>query len=217
MPELITIPISFFEGTFNYREPNVGLWLDRANVVQALFTALQPWHIAVDNVEIITVGKPSEQGIRFRLPENQIALFFGPTLCKFSKDNPDWASAEETITVMDAAVSSLKRSGNIEIATIETVIGLHMQLKALPFMRILARFVPAQLAALDGEIKTMANIVKWEKRKIIIDGSAQLANGIFLRLEREFEGGTAYAQIVEQLRADEEALFALLDVREEQQ
>jgi len=217
MPELITIPISFFEATFNYQEPNVGLWLDRTNVVQALFTALKPWHIAIDNVEVITTGKPSEQGIRFRLPEKQVAFFFGPTLCKFSKDNADWGSAEETITVMDAVVSALKRSGNIEIAAVETVIAMHVQLKSLPFMRLLAPFVPAQLAALGGEVKTMANIIKWDKRKVIIDGSAQLANGIFLRLEREFEGDMDYPQMAQQLRADEESLFALLDVKEEQQ
>ncbi|MGA2425166.1 MAG: hypothetical protein ABSG07_14280 [Terriglobales bacterium] len=215
MPELISIPLSFFEATFPYKEPNVRLWLDRATVVQDLFTALKPWHIDVDNVEIITTGKPSEQGLKFKLPEKQIAFFFSPTLCRFSKDNADWESAEETIAIMDVAFSTLARSGKIEAAKIETVIALHMQPKALPFMKILGQFVPAQLAALDGEVKTMASIVKWDKRKVIIDGSAQIANALFLRFEREFDGTAAYQQIAEQLRADEEALFAMLDVKED--
>jgi hypothetical protein len=215
MPELVSIPISYFEATFNYKEPNVMLWMDRANVVQALFTALKPWHIAVDNVEIITTGKPSEQGIKFKLPQKQIAFFFGPAACKFSKDNADWDSAEETITIMDAAFSTLAESGKIEAATIETIIALHMQPKALPFMKILGPFVPAQLAALDADVKTMASIVKWDKRRVLIDGSGQIANGLFLRFEREFDGTTTYQQIAEQLRTDEEALFAMLDVKEE--
>jgi hypothetical protein len=79
----------------------------------------------------------------------------------------------------------------------------------------LGQFVPDQLAALDGEVKTMASIVKWDKRKVIIDGSAQIANALFLRFEREFDGTAAYQQIAEQLRADEEALFAMLDVKED--
>ena len=191
------------------------LWLDRATVVQALFTALKPWHIDVDNVEIITTGKPSEQGLKFKLPEKQIAFFFSPTLCRFSKDNADWESAEETITIMDAAFAALARSGKIEAAKIETIIALHLQPKALPFMKILGRFVPPQLAALDGDVKTMASIAKWDKRKVIIDGSGQIANGMFLRFEREFDGTAAYQQIAEQLRADEEALFAMLDVKED--
>lgn len=215
MTELISIPISYFEATFTYKEPNVMFWLDRANVVQAVFAALKPWRMDVDNVEIITTGKPSEQGIKFKLPQKQIAFFFGATLCKFSKDNADWESAEETITIMDAAVSTLAESGKIEAETIGTTIALHMQPKALPFMKILAPFVPAQFAALGPDVKTMASFVKWERRKVIIDGSGQLANGIFLRFEREFEGSTSYQQISEQLRADEDALFAMLDVKEE--
>jgi|SRR5271166_1657172 len=215
MPELVSIPISYFEATFKFKEPNVMLWLDRAAVVQALFTALKPWQIDVDNIEIITTGKPSEQGLKFKLPQKQIAFFFSPTLCRFSKDNAAWESAEETIMIMDVAFSTLARSGKIEAATIETVIALHMQLRTLPFMRILGQFVPSQLSALEGDVKTMASIVKWDKRKVIIDGSAQLANGIFLRFEREFDGATAYQQIAQQLHVDEEALFALLNVKED--
>jgi hypothetical protein len=215
MPELISIPVSYFEATFNYKDPNVLLWLDRANVVQALFAALKPWHIAVDNVESITTGKPSEQGLKFKLPEKQIAFFFGPTLCKFQKDNADWESAEETIGIMDVAFSTLAKSGKIEAETIETVIALHMQPKALSFMKILGPFLPPKLAAVGGEVTTMATIVKWKKRKVILDGSGQIANGVFLRFEREFDAKTTYQQIAEQLRSDEEALFAMLDVKED--
>jgi hypothetical protein len=217
MPEIVVIPISFFEATFDYKETNVMLWLDRAAVVQALFAALKPWHVAVDDVEIITTGKPSEQGLKFKLPQKQVSFFFSPTLCRFSKDNADWQSAEDTIAIMDAAYSTLVSAGKIEAASIKTVIALHMQPKTLPFMDILRPFVPVNLIALDKNVKTMASIVKWDKRKVIIDGSGQLANGIFLRFEREFDGTAGYDEIAKQLRADEETLFAILDVKEEEQ
>jgi hypothetical protein len=217
MPEIVVIPISFFEATFEYKETNIMLWLDRAVVVQALFAALKPWNIAVDNVEIITTGKPSEQGLKFKLPQKQVSFFFSPTLCRFSKDNADWQSAEDTIAIMDAAYSALANAGKIQAATIKTVIALHMQPKTLRFMDILRPFVPMNLIALDkDDVKTMASIVKWDKRKVIIDGSGQLANGIFLRFEREFDGAASYEEIAKQLRADEEALFAIIDVKEKQ-
>jgi hypothetical protein len=216
MPEIVVIPISFFEATFDYKETNIMLWLDRAAVVQALFAALKPWQVAVDDVEIITTGKPSDQGLKFKLPKKQISFFFSPTLCRFSKDNADWQSAEDTIAIMDAAYSTLANAGKIEAASIRTVIALHMQPKTLPFMDILRPFVPVNLIALDKDVKTMASIVKWDKRKVIIDGSGQLANGIFLRFEREFDGTTTYEEIAKQLRADEEAFFGILDVKEEQ-
>lgn len=215
MPELISIPIASFEATFKYKDTNVMLWLDRANVVQALFTALKPWDVDVDNVEIISVGKPSEQGIRFKLPSKRIAFFFSAAVSSFTKDNADWESAEETITIMDLAFSTLAKSAKIEVATIETVIALHMQPKTLPFMKILGPFVPPQLATLNGEIRSMASIIKWDKRKVIIDGSGQVANGVFLRFDREFDGTATYKEIAEQLRADEEVLFAMLGVKED--
>lgn len=217
MPEIVVIPISFFEATFDYKEPNIMLWLDRAVVVQALFAALKPWNVAVDDIEVITTGKPSEQGLKFKLPQKQVSFFFSPTLCRFSKDNADWRSAEDTIAIMDAAFSTLASAGKIEAATIKTVIALHMQPKTLPFMDVLRPFVPTQLIALHEDVKTMASIVKWDKRKVIIDGSGQLANGLFLRFEREFDGTATYEEIARQLRTDEEALFAMLDVKEEQQ
>jgi hypothetical protein len=40
---------------------------------------------------------------------------------------------------------------------------------------------------------------------------------MFLRFEREFDGTAGYDEIAKQLRADEETLFAILDVKEEEQ
>lgn len=217
MPEIVVIPISFFEATFDYKEPNIMLWLDRAVVVQALFSALKPWNIAVDDVEIITTGKPSEQGLKFKLPQKQVSFFFSPTLCRFSKDNADWQSAEDTIAIMDAAYSTLANVGKVDAATIKTVIALHMQPKTLPFIDLLRPFIAEKLSVLEHEApKTMATVVKWDKRRVTIDGSVQIANGIFLRLEREFDGNVSYEDIAKKLRSDEEALFDAIGVKEEQ-
>src|SRR5258707_4565396 len=122
MAEFVTFPISYFEVEMEYTEPHIKLWLDRVNVVQAVYAALKPWNIAVDDVEIITTGKPSEQGIKFKLPQKQASFFFSPSLCRFAKDNADWESAEETIKIMDAAYTALAKTGRIEAATKKTVI-----------------------------------------------------------------------------------------------
>ncbi len=43
MPELVTIPISFFEVAISYKRPVFQLWIDRAAVLQGIFDALEPW------------------------------------------------------------------------------------------------------------------------------------------------------------------------------
>ena len=138
MPETVLTPLSFFEVTIDYQEPNVKLWLDRAVVVQALLTALKPWKISVDNVEIITTGKASEQGLKFKLPEKYAAFFFGPALCKFTKDNASWESAEETIQIWDAAFSALAKTSGVIPASQKTAIALHPSAQNTPYYRYLA-------------------------------------------------------------------------------
>ncbi len=98
----------------------------------------------------------------------------------------------------------------------KTTISLHIQPRALTFMDVLNPFVPRQLAALESHpVRTMATVAKWDNRKVTIDGSGVLANGLFLRLERDFEAGATYDEIANQLRRDEEELFTILGIEED--
>ena len=83
-------------------------------------------------------------------------------------------------------------------------------------MDILGPFLVPQLVSLEKEpVKTMAAVAKWDKRKVTFDGSGALANGLFLKFEREFEGIASYDDIAQQLKKDEEELFRILGVEED--
>jgi hypothetical protein len=216
MPEIVTTPVSYFEALIEYERPNLKLWLDRATVVQALFEAFSPWNVNVDDVDILTTGKNSEQGIKFRLPEKRVSFFFSPAACRFTRDGTSWETAQETIEILDAAVTTLATTGGIKPARFKAIVALHVQPKNVPFIEILKRIIPAPMAALDGSpTQTMASVLKWDNRKVTVDGSGQIANGIFIRYEREFTAGVSYEEMAHQLRADEDAIFAMLDVKEE--
>lgn len=100
MPELVTIPISFFEVTIDYEKANIRILGDRASLVQAIFEVLRPYLSSLDDIEVLTAGKPSEQGVLFKLPQKHISFFVGPTLCRFSRNAVDWDLAEETISIL---------------------------------------------------------------------------------------------------------------------
>jgi|GEM_PF-2742714 len=217
MSEIVSTPISFFDLEIEYEQPDFKTSMDRAPVVQAIWNALRPWGMNVDDLEIVTTGKLSEQGIRFKIPLKSSMFFWGPASCRFVRDNTGWDIADETITIIDAAVAALLSASNIKIAKYKTSVIIHAQPKRLPFSKILAPLVPPQILAFESqEIKTAAVVVRWEDRKITIDGSASLANGLFIRYERDFPGGTPYQQIAERLLADEEQIFAMLDIEAEQ-
>lgn len=216
MPEIVKIPISYFEIEMEYRTPDFKMWLDRIDVVQAVYSALQPWGVKVDDLEIVSTGLPSEQGIKFKIPQKLSTFFFGPAGCKFTRDGTNWDTAQETIQILDSSLSALLGHSQAEIIKRKTVIALHAQMINAPFIQILSPFIPHQLAALESDKpKTMATVIKWEKRKVTIDGSGQLANGIFIRFEHEFDGTASYDEIARQLWTDEKNIFDVLGIQEE--
>jgi hypothetical protein len=216
MPELVAIPIAFFEIVVEYVRPNMKLLVDRAKVVEHLFEAFSPWSIKIDDTEVIQEGKPSEQGIKFKIPAKRTSFMFGAGSCKLNRDDASWESAEETIKILDAGWRVLSELAGVHAASYKTTIAMHLQPTTVQFVEILKPFAPTQLAGLDqSPIKAIAAVVKWEKRRITIDGSSQLANGLFIRLERELDGSTSYEQIASQLKADEDELLVMLNVQED--
>ena len=214
MSERVTLPIGIIEVTMEYVRPNLGLWLDRIRIVDQLFDRYAPWDIKVDDVEVITEGKPSEQGIKFKLPKRRISFFFGPSQCRFTQDDADWDSALETLKILDISLSTLAETAGITIATYKTSIVIHIQPTVARFIDLLLPFASSRLVELEGApLKAFATVLKWDKRRITLDGSAQLANGIFLRLERDFAGETPLPEIAAQLRVDEEEVLGVEESR----
>jgi hypothetical protein len=66
----------------------------------------------------------------------------------------------------------------------------------------------------DSRAEAMAYVVRWKERRITLDGSAALANGVFVHLERDFESTVSLEDIKTVLIEDEVNLFKLLNVQE---
>jgi hypothetical protein len=218
MPELVAIPISFFELSIDYDHVTFKLLLDRASVLQSIYDALKPWSIRVDDLEPITTGKITEQGINIKLPLQRVVFFFSAAGCKFTREGVDWPNAEETIAIADAALTALTESAGITLGPKNTSISIHLQPKTLPFIDLLKPLIPSQLAALDhSPPTTIASVVKWgDDHKVTIDGSGALANALFLRFERRFPSTATYQEIANRLQKDEQDLFQILGVEEDQ-
>lgn len=215
MAEQVTIPISTFEISIAYTRPVLNLWLNRAAIVQKMFDTFHPWNLTVDDVEGITTGKPSEQGVKFRLPFQKITFFFGPAGCKFTKDAATWPGAEETLRILTAALDLLVHHGGVELGARSTSLVLHIQPRSVPFRELLWPFLAPAIAQMeDSRAEAMAYVVRWKGRRITLDGSATLANGVFAHLERDFEPTSSLVDMKEALFNDEVSLLKLLGVEE---
>jgi hypothetical protein len=216
MPELVAIPIAAVEVAIDYESPSMKLIMDRANVVDRLFKSFKRWDLRIDDVEIINDGKPSEQGIRFKLPLKRTSFFFGAGGCKLVRDAASWDTAEETLAILETGWSILVEAGGVSAGQYRTNIALHMQLKNKSFVELLKPFVPLPFLNLeDSPITAVAAVIRWDGRRITIDGSGQIANGIFVRLERDFPGYLSFSDVARQLRADEDQVFDIIGVKED--
>jgi hypothetical protein len=215
MAEPVSIPISNFEISITYVRPVLNLWLDRAAIVQKMFDVFEPWHLNLDDVEGITTGKPSEQGVKFKLPVQKITFFFGPGGCKFTKESATWTEADETFRVLAAALEVLIRQGGVELGSKATSLALHLQPRAVSFKELLRPFLAPAIAQLENSpAEALAYVVRWAGRRITLDGSAALANGVFIHLERDFDATASFDDVKATVLNDEVTIFRLLNVEQ---
>ena len=212
----ITIPISAFEMTIVYERPLFKLLAyHRVEVIQGLFDALERWSPKVDDVEVINTGKISEQGVKLNLPTKKVSFFFGATSCRFVKEAAIWSEADEILHMLDTCLGVLAKRGEVKFGKKNTVLSLHLQLKTESFKDVLRPFISPAILSLDpAPSEAMAMVSKWPTHRLTLDGSAAIANGIYIQSEREFPAGATNTEIKEQIFNDEVALFDLLGVEE---
>jgi hypothetical protein len=213
MPEKVTIPISTLDYTCQFVRPIISIWMDRAVLVQTMFDALLKWDIDVNDVDPIITGRPSEQGIKIKLPKKRVTFFFGPSSCKFTRDGVDWATAEETIEILQICLTTLFAVSKAEMSSQTIALHLHLQPSTKTFVDLLRPFLSSELVGMrDAKLKTGASIVVWEDGKVTFDGSAALANGVYIKYERQFDKTATFEMMAKELHSGEEVLFRLLDV-----
>jgi hypothetical protein len=213
MPERVTIPISVLDYSCDFVRPIISIWLDRAVLVQSMFDALLKWNIDVNEVDPITTGKPSEQGIKIKLPEKRVTFFFGASGCKFTRESVDWATAEETIEILQTCLTTLFAVSKAEMSNQKVALHLHLQPSTKTFVDLLRPFLSSELIGMrDAKLKTGASIIVWEDGKVTFDGSAALANGVYIKYERQFDKTATFEMMAKELHSGEEVLLHLLDV-----
>jgi hypothetical protein len=215
MAAAITIPISTFELAIAYERPEVRLLADRAPIVQALFARLAPWNPSIDDMEVLTAGKPSEQGVKIKIPSRNASFFFGASSCRFTKDTANWSEADEILKLLTALLDTLVATGGVKFGKRAAIVTLHLQPKTVSSKDILRRLIVPHILKLESApTEAMAVVTRWPNRRITIDGSAALANGIFLQMEREFDASLSFDEMKKAILSDESELFELLDIEE---
>ena len=120
MPEPVSVPISIFDVTAEFVRPNLRLAMTRADIVEELFDGLSYWDLTIDDLEVINEGKPSEQGVKFKIPKRKTTFFFSASHATLTWDDANWESAGETIDILTIGLDALAKHGKVEVSKFKT-------------------------------------------------------------------------------------------------
>jgi len=217
MAELVKIPFadSVYQALFG--RPYIAfIGHDRPRAFEAVFTALLPFNIRLENTEVLTTGTPADHKTIFKIPERGIRFEFGAQEYQFTKELANWSIAEADGQILLAAEHALMEGRNAKISSCIVTVAMHLELLAKPREEILAPFFPDpfKIFLTQRQTRTYGNHVKFADGEVLLDFSVAFANGIFLRFSSHFTGHPPLAEVLARVQSDQDALFGILGVEE---
>jgi len=218
MPDELTIADiqqSFFEYRADFKEPIVGFWFERrqGEIITALHRALSPWNVVLENITWNQAPKnAAEIQLTFGIPTLVAALQVGLGGLVMNAINPDWSRAPQFISLFQTGVDTLKGTVGQEFQSQQTTLGFHLKPGPKPFRGILSQLVNAKM--LGREDATMFGVSAYSPEySMVIDASATLPNGVFVKLIRIFPATARFEEMAGTIYKDEETALSRLGLK----
>jgi hypothetical protein len=213
------IPYSLVEYTGTFEQPIIEAW-EGPVLTPEVLRALQPYGFTIDGVEYKEESeKASDHAIVFRrtdppTPGMNLSLGLGKVV--ITAENLDWSEAERFISAMDIALNAIFNTAQTKLKSQQLSVSIHIQLKNKPRKDVTMPLLsPAGSQIFVGEITCGGLILHVTNGHILIDASAGLANGVFVRLFREHPPQATFERLAQVLRRDEERVFEVLGLEGE--
>ena len=206
---------AFFEYRANFKEPISIFWSGgrQGEIINAMHKALVPWRMGLENVTWNQAPKTAgEIQLTFGIPSLLAGIQVGIGGVTMTAVNPDWSRAPELVRLFDAGLEALRISTGQHMQPQITTLGFHVKPGEKPFKEVVAHFVNAK--ALGGEDATMFGVsVYWSDYFFVIDNSAVVPGGVFIKLVRNFPPEKRLADIAATLYKDEETVLRRLGLK----
>jgi hypothetical protein len=206
---------AFFEYRANFKEPISIFWSSgrQGEIINAMHKALAPWRMGLENVGWNQAPKTAgEIQLTFAIPSLLAGIQVGIGGVTMTAVNPDWSRAPELVRLFDAGLEALTTSTGQHLQPQITTLGFHVKPGEKPFKEVVTQFVNAR--ALGGEDATMYGVsVYWSDFFFVIDNSAVVSGGVFIKLVRSFAPEKRLADMAATLYKDEETVLRRLGLK----
>ena len=214
--QIADIQQAFFEYRANFSEPITVFWSAgrQAEIINAVQKSLAPWHVDLENISWQhSPASLREVQLSFAVPLQMASVLVGLGGVTMTAINPDWSRATELVTLFKAALGAVKTSTGHDFQFQQITLGFHVKPPASnPFREVITRFVnPKELGSDDAVMFGVS--AYYSDRSFVIDNSAAIQGGVFVKLIRNFTAGTQFEEMAKILYSDEENVLHRLGLK----
>jgi len=207
-PELIQAEIeqAFFEYRANFSEPITLFWSSgrQAEIINALNAVLAKWGMVPENVTWNSAPTNLAQvQLAFAIPSLFASIHIGVAGVTITALNPDWSRADSLVQMFGSSLKVLADTVGREFQAQQTTLAFHVKPTAKPFRDIVSSFVNAKTLD-EGNTATMFGVsVYYQDHVVVMDGSASIPGGLFMKLVRVFPTGAHIGEMAKVIYEDE--------------
>lgn len=206
---------AFFEYRANFKEPIASLWFGgrQGEIINTMHKALSPWNVGLENISWNAAPKNlGELQLTFGVPSLLAGFQLGVGGLTLSAVNPDWSRAPQFIALFQTGVDTLKDTVGQEFQSQQVTLAFHLKPGTKPFREILSQFVNSEaLGSSDAEMFGVS--VYGRDSLFVIDGSAVVPGGVFIKLVRTFSAATGFEEMAVTMTGDEKAVLNRLGLK----
>jgi hypothetical protein len=209
------VPLSFIEYKVFYREPLIHAAKLYSEVTPAVFHAMHPWHISLENVSYRqNAANLGEVAVTFLLLGGRVALTITLGFASVLVRDPNWSEAQLLTDIVRAGNGALFGSRNGLVSANQRVsVAMHVKPLTGQIKDLLARIVhPSQGVLTDSDVTAYGFSVYREDCSWLVDKSVLYSDALFVRVERVTGATIPIEEIASTLRKDEMILMDLLNL-----
>jgi hypothetical protein len=211
------IPVGFFEYRATFTEPIFSAWYEAKQVLaKELYKVLRTWGVDLEKVSWNATPKNlKEAQITFAVPNPAALVNVGIGGLTIIVHSANWSQAPALSSLTQAVVQSVVSIGSTGVESHQAVLGFHLKPGPRPFRDVMKQFVDAK--GLGKEDAAAIGVGLYSPQfSVIIDTSAVLSEGIFVKITRVFPAATRFEEMASILWKDEEDLLHRLGFRTQQ-
>jgi hypothetical protein len=211
------IPVGFFEYRATFTEPIFSAWYEgKLTLVKEMYKVLQPWGVDLEKVSWnATPRNLKEAQVTFAVPNPAALVNINIGGLTIIANNADWSQAPALSSLTKVVVNSVVSIGSTGVGSHQTVLGFHVKPGPRPFRDIMKHFVDAKALGKEDAASFGVGLYSADY-SLIIDNSAVLPEGIFVKITRLFPAATHFEEMASILWKDEEGLLHRLGFRTQQ-